>query len=66
MEGVTTITSQLHGVSVLDIHKTHAHISKYLSCNFETLGKNIPGDRKVKSIIFILLEDMTLWKVFPL
>ena len=46
MEDFTTITSQLHKVSVWDFYKTHLHISKYLPCNFESFVKNIQGDMK--------------------
>ena len=54
MEGVTTITSQLHGVHVWEFHKFHVHVTKYLPCNFESFGKNIPGDIKEKSIFSYL------------
>ena len=44
MEGVTTITSQLHVVSVWDFHKSHVHISKYLPCSFDSFGSKSGGD----------------------
>ena len=50
MEGVTTLTSQLHGVHVWDFHKSHVHVSNNLPCNFESFGNNIPGAIKEKSI----------------
>ena len=44
MEGVTTITSQLHGIHVWDFHNFYLYESKYLPCNFESFGKDVPGD----------------------
>ena len=50
VEGVTTITSQLHRVCVWDYHKFHLHNTNNLPWNFEWLENNIPRDVKEKSI----------------
>ena len=60
MEDVTTINSQQHIVHVWDFHKCHIHDVKYLSYNFESCGKNSPGDKKRNINIFILKEDRFL------
>ena len=43
MEGVTTLTSQLHGGHVWDFYNSHVHVSNNLPCNFESFGKKSCG-----------------------
>ena len=46
--GITTISSQVHGITVSDLHCIHVHDMNELSYNFERFGINIETPKQYK------------------